>query len=117
MGVLIKLLNMNFFLLISFAAAAMAGPMPQEIPAEPYIHEEVPYVHEDIPAEPYIHVEIPAEPYVYEEFASPVAAPAVQPTAYAGVPLVGVPQAGVSEAVVPWNGECVNYLGETVKCI
>merc|ERR1711931_141868 len=36
----------------------------------------------------------------------------VQPTAYAGVPQTGVP-----EAVVPWDGECVNYLGETVKCI
>merc|ERR1711931_532555 len=35
----------------------------------------------------------------------------VQPTAYAGVPQTGVP-----EAVVPWNGECVNYLGQTVDC-
>merc|ERR1712168_1158330 len=109
-SVVINILNMNFFLLISLAAATMAGPLPQGIPAEPYIHEEVPYVHVEIPAEPYVHEEPPMNPAALKDSAP-------QPTGYAGVPHVGVPQVGVLEAVVPWNGECVNYLGETVKCI
>ena len=28
-----------------------------DIPAEPYVHQDMPYVHEDIPAEPYVHQE------------------------------------------------------------
>merc|ERR1712168_1434742 len=104
MGVVINLLNMNFFILISLAAAAMAGPMPQEIQAEPYIHEDVPYVHVEIPAEPYVHEEPPMDP-------AALADSAPQPTGYSGVPQVGVP-----ESVVPWNGKCFNVRGEAVEC-
>merc|ERR1712168_1305569 len=104
MGVVVKLLNMNFFLLISLAAATMAGPMSQGIQAEPYIHEEVPYVHVEIPAEPYVHEEPSMNP-------AALADSAPQPTGYAGVPHVGVP-----EPVVPWTGKCFNVRGEAVEC-
>ena len=47
-----------------------------DIPAEPYVHQDMPYVHEEIPAEPYVHQEIPAEQFVEE---TPVIAAKIAP--------------------------------------
>merc|ERR1712055_791444 len=81
------LVSMQYLILLSLAACALAAP--QQVP---YVHQEIPaepYVHREVPAEPYVHVEVPAEPYYGGE-----------PTGYAGP---------------AWSGACVNNLGQASR--
>merc|ERR1712127_438385 len=56
MGVVTRTqLTMQFLVLISLAAAAVARPQ-----IEPYQHVEIaaePYIHQEVAAEPYVHIE------------------------------------------------------------
>merc|ERR1711936_1368501 len=119
--------NMQFLVLLSAVALAIASPIPDgdEAPAAlPYVHDATGDVADDASpaAEPYVHDATGdvAVAYVHEE---PVVAPVVEvkaaaaPAAVAPVTYAAYPyHAGYPYAVAAYHTGCVNHLGSVVPC-